>query len=111
MYSIQMVFPLAVLGIGERVFFETGAEPGTAHVDRHRLVELVHFHFPERAFLDGHEISGVVDKNIDAAELLRDFVDHGLHTLFVRDVARHADRRAPHVPDRFDDVISAGDVR
>jgi len=46
-----------------------GAESGAAHVDRHRLVKFLYGHFPEHSLPHRHEISRVVDENIDGAEL------------------------------------------
>ncbi len=87
------------------------AQPRAAHIDRHRFVEFIHFHFPERALLHGHEVGGIVDQHVHAAELFDDFVDHQLYALLVRHIASHADRRAAHVSNGFNDVVGAGDIR
>src|SRR4029077_3715169 len=87
-----------------------GAQPRATHVDRHRLVELIDFHFPEHTLFNVYEISGVVHQHVDTAELFGDFVDHALNTFIVRYIEGNAYRHHTLIANRFDDVIGDGDV-
>src|SRR5262245_30659553 len=66
---------------------------------------------PERPLPNGHEVSGVVDENIDSAELLDCLIDHRSYTFLIRHIAAHTNSRSAHILDRPNDWVRAGHVR
>src|SRR5262249_55013407 len=73
-----------------------GAQPRATHVDGHGLIELFNTHFPKRSLPHAHEVSSVIDENIERTELLDRLIDHRLDTFLVRHIAVHTDSRSAH---------------